>query len=116
MRILRVHRSSLVTVPAAPPPCGALTRIMGHMSHAPDLAPGVITAADIYRELVDLRVRLAVIENQNTTAERVHSDHEIRLRSVERFRWILFGASTVIGSAAGVVSALVTARGHLPVP
>lgn len=71
---------------------------------------GTITAADIYRELVGLQVRLAVIENQNTTSERVHNDHEIRLRSVERFRWILFGASSAIGSLAGIIAALLTHR------
>lgn len=76
------------------------------------MAPGTITAADIYRELVGLQVRLAVIESQGTTSERIHSDHEQRLRSVERFRWVLFGASSAIGSGAGIVAALITARGR----
>lgn len=76
-----------------------------------DLPPGMITTADIYRELVGMQVRLAVIEQQNTTSERVHNDHEVRLRGVERFRWILFGASSVVGALAGVITALVEAHG-----
>lgn len=77
------------------------------------MSPGTITAADIYRELVGLQVRLAVIESQNSNADRVHNDHETRLRSVERFRWVLFGASSAIGSLAGILAALITAKtGH----
>lgn len=77
-----------------------------------ELTPGAITTADLYRELVDMRVKLAIIETQTATADRVHDDHETRIRGVERFRWILFGASSAVGTLAGIIAALITSKGH----
>jgi hypothetical protein len=76
-----------------------------------ELAPGAITTADLYRELSAMTVKLAVIEATTARAEQVYADHETRLRLLERFRWTVFGAASAIGSASGVIAALIV-RGH----
>ena len=77
-----------------------------------ELAPGAITTADLYRELTSMTVKLAVIESQTTRAEHIDTDHESRLRALERFKWALFGGASVVGASAGVIAALLTSRGH----
>lgn len=76
------------------------------------MLPGAITTADLFRELTNMTVRLAVIEATTTRSEQVHSDHEVRLRAVERFRWALFGGASVIGALSGIATALLATRGH----
>lgn len=77
-----------------------------------ELALGAITTADLFRELTAMTVKLAVIEAQGVTAANQRADHEARLRILERFRWTLFGAASAVGSASGIVAALLTARGR----
>ena len=72
-----------------------------------DLPPGVVTTADLYRKLGDISD--AVIRMDERV--KVLPDFEQRLRVVERFRYTLMGASLFAGTAAGIVSALLT-RGH----
>lgn len=80
-----------------------------------ELAPGAVTTADLYRELVGLRTditraieRLAVIDTKTHDAESRHNDHELRLRALEAFKWKLAGGcialSIVSGGAAGWVA------------
>lgn len=76
-----------------------------------ELAAGAITTADLFRELTNMTVKLAVIESQTTRAEQQYSDHETRIRAIERFRWTLFGAAAAVGSASGVVSAVLASKG-----
>jgi hypothetical protein len=77
----------------------------------------VIDIADLYREVTGMRAeviavltKLAVIETRNLLADQAHADQEIRLRSLERFRYGLMGAAVLAGSLAGVVSSLITAH------
>ena len=77
-----------------------------------ELVPGAITTADLYRELTSMTVKLAVIESQTTRAEHIDTDHESRLRALERFRWVWVGAASFLGASAGVIAALLTSRGH----
>ena len=77
-----------------------------------ELAPGAITTADLYRELTSMTVKLAVIEAQTTAAQHVDTEHENRLRALERFKWALFGGAATVGAGAGVIAALITSRGH----
>lgn len=71
-----------------------------------ELAPGSITTADLYRELTAMTVKLAVLEDQGRRGEQERGDHEARLRRLEQFRWTIFGAASAIGSASGIISAL----------
>jgi hypothetical protein len=76
-----------------------------------EMVPGVVTVADLYRELVGMRAdvskaleRIAVIDSRNIDADRLHADQEARLRTLERFRFTLLGATvgvSAIVSAAG---------------
>jgi hypothetical protein len=73
-----------------------------------ELAPGAVTTADLYRELVGLRTditrtleRLAVIDSRNRGADQIDTDHETRLRALEAFKWKLIGAAIVVGAGAG---------------
>jgi hypothetical protein len=76
-----------------------------------------ITAADLYREVIGMRAeiaaaltKLAVIETRNVLSEQAHADQEIRLRSLERFRYSLMGAAVLAGTLAGFVSAIITSH------
>jgi hypothetical protein len=81
--------------------------------------PGIITAADLFRELASLRADVgralestAILTVRNQAADQLHIDHETRLRTIERFRYSLMGVSSAVGSATGVISSLILARGH----
>ena len=80
---------------------------MGTMS---ELAPGNVTIGDLYRELVGMRqditralTRIEVIDTRNVDADRLHNDHESRLRALERFRFTMGGLAIVGEIVAGVV-------------
>ena len=84
-----------------------------------------VTIGDLYRELVGMRgdlsrslSKLEVIESRNNDADRIHNDHESRLRtaeaaiptglegrmmSLEKFRWQVAGALLIINALAVVV-------------
>lgn len=73
-----------------------------------ELAPGVVTIADLYRELVGMRTdvgkaltRIEVIDNHNNDADKIHGDHELRLRMLEAFRWKLAGIAMSVGMLSG---------------
>ena len=73
-----------------------------------ELSPGSVTVADLYRELVGMRAdvvkaltRIEVIDAANSNADRIHNDHETRIRYLEAVRWKLAGASLVLGAIAG---------------
>jgi hypothetical protein len=77
------------------------------------LPAGVITMADLYRELTGMRAdvaraltRIEVIDTRNGDADKLHADHEARIRALEQFRYKLLGAAVVIGGASGYVGYL----------
>jgi len=80
-----------------------------------ELAPGQVTTADLYRELVGLRgdvskvlIRQERVELVNQLADQIHADHENRIRALETARAKLVGAclagSAVMGTAAGWIA------------
>jgi hypothetical protein len=84
-----------------------------------DLPQGLITVADLYREMAAMRAdtgkmleRLAIIDTREQITASTMTDHESRLRSVERFRWQMIGAAGAVGAASGIISSLLTAKGH----
>lgn len=77
-----------------------------------ELAPGSITTADLYRELTIMTVKLAVIETQGQQGERQRADHEARIRGLERRWWVALGFASAVGSASGIITALIVASGH----
>lgn len=73
-----------------------------------DLAPGAVTIADLYREMVGMRAdvikaltRIEVLDTRNTSADAIHADVEARLRVLERFRYTLAGLAIIGGAGAG---------------
>jgi hypothetical protein len=80
--------------------------------------PGaLITVKDLYMELHGMRedftrvlLHMEKIDTRNEIADRERSDHELRLRILERFRYAVFGASTLAGAMSGVLAALISAR------
>lgn len=77
-----------------------------------ELAPGAITVADLYHELVGMRsdmgrvlARIEVFENINKGADIIHTDHENRLRLLEAFRWKIAGMCLLGGGLAGTAAA-----------
>jgi hypothetical protein len=90
-----------------------------------ELPANQVTMGDLYREIVGLRAdltrslsKLEVIESRNGEADRLHADHEARLRSLEhalptgldgrmmsleKFRWQVVGALIAINALAVIV-------------
>lgn len=84
-----------------------------------ELAPGAVTTADLYRELVGMRAdivkaltRVEVIDAQNADAHAALADHETRIRLLEAFRWKLTGVVLFVSTSAGVVSGIAAAHVH----
>ena len=79
-----------------------------------DLPQGAITSADLYRKMEDLRVNVTVALEKLAAHAAEVSDHEARLRGLERFASKLMGgaitAGILSGALAGVVTALLTAH------
>lgn len=63
------------------------------MSDEPDEPVARITLTTIYTELLKLTTAFGPIP------ERV-SDHEVRIRAIEKYLWIWIGASGVLGAGA----------------
>jgi hypothetical protein len=98
----------------------------------PGMPSGQVTIGDLYRELVGMRgdltrslSKLEVIESRNSDADRLHSDHEARIRSIEgavpsglegrvmsleKFRWQVVGALVTINGLAVVVEWLMWSK------
>lgn len=73
-----------------------------------EIAPGAVTVADLYRELVGMRSDLSRVlakqeatDLRNNNADQIHADVEARLRVLERFRYTLAGLTLVGGVGAG---------------
>lgn len=86
-----------------------------------ELSPGSVTTADLYRVLQDMHKdvtkaleRLAQIDQRNTNADGIHTDHEARLRMLERWKYTMIGASGVVGAIAGWIAQYLASRGGHP--
>ena len=79
-----------------------------------DIAPGVITISDLFREIVGMRAdmnaaatKTALLEAHRAEAVGSLADHEGRIRVLETFRWKLMGMATVVGVLSGAFSGIV---------
>ncbi len=73
-----------------------------------EIPGGVITVKDLLDELKGLRgdltrvlVHMESVDTRNQGADRVHADHEVRLRALERFRYTLAGLAVIGGAVSG---------------
>lgn len=80
---------------------------------------GFVTMADIYHELVAMRTdvgktlaSLQVMTVRNEASDKLHSDHESRLRALETFRWKLAGIMAVVTLVIGFLSAWLASIPH----
>lgn len=103
----------------------------------PDLMPGQVTIADLYRELLTIRTgsasmlaEMKVMATWYETHRANLADHETRIRSlevqipddlgrrlggIERWQWRAGGIVTAVAAVVGIVSGLLTqlvSRGH----
>ena len=67
------------------------------------LVGAVVTAREIYDAVVRLTGRVDVLIEQQTATRQNVTDHETRLRSLERSRWPLHSAAVLISLAAVAV-------------
>ena len=79
-----------------------------------DLPIATVTIADLYRELVGMRAditraltRIEVIDSRSEEADRLHADHETRLRALERFRFTVAGYALAGGSVMGIIGSFI---------
>jgi hypothetical protein len=56
---------------------------------------------------VSVEAQLAVINTKLDLLITTRDDHEIRLRKMEQFKWVLVGASAVAGGIAGNLAPIV---------
>lgn len=83
-----------------------------------EIPAGAVTAKDLYDELSGLRrdltrllTHMERVDTRNETADRLHTDHESRLRALERWRYALPTSLIVaFGSGALTLMELVTSR------
>lgn len=73
-----------------------------------DLPSGAVTTADLYRKLETISDSVIRMEERT----KVLPDFESRLRTLERFRWSLLGAASFVGAASGILSSVLTSKGH----
>lgn len=52
-------------------------------------------------------VTLGVIETKLDQLLKSHDDHELRLRALEKARWIMVGAAAASGGVAGAIARLI---------
>ncbi len=83
------------------------------------LDSGQVTVADLYKVMTgiqtDLREavsKLEVIDARNVMADKIQSDHEARLRSLEAFKLKSTGIAVFLATAAGIASGYLTAVHH----
>lgn len=84
-----------------------------------ELQVGQVTVADLYRELVGMRADLSkvlthqeAVDTRNQNADRIHADHEARLRMLEKFRYTLAGLSIIGGGISGWIGYLLGTHLH----
>lgn len=73
----------------------------------PDSEEPIVTSKDIYREVIRLVGHMQGIDARNAAADAIHTDHESRIRLLERWRYGL-PASVILGlgSAGMAIGAL----------
>jgi hypothetical protein len=66
-------------------------------------------AMHAYREVVDMRTditkaltRIEVIDSCKADSDKLHTDHETRLRALEHFRFTLLGAAVAVSAVISV--------------
>ena len=87
----------------------------------PDIPAGMVTAADVVREITAARgelaaanTRLAVIDVRTQSVATSVSDHEGRIRVLEAFRWKLMGVAVTVAVVSGTLSGFIGwALGHV---
>lgn len=57
---------------------------------------------------VSVEAQLAVINTKLDLLITTRDDHEIRLRKIEQFKWVLVGAAAVAGGVAGNLAPILT--------
>ena len=70
---------------------------------------GVITSADLYRKMEDLRVNVTVALEKISVFDQARADHETRIRILEQFRNKLMGVASLVGAGSGVLGAVISA-------
>jgi hypothetical protein len=55
----------------------------------------------ILAALARVETKVEAIQADNVRGETVHQDHELRLRSLERVRWVIVGACLAAGGTGG---------------
>jgi len=83
-----------------------------------ELPPGLVTVADLYREMVNIREALGevatgikIADERHQVNQAVHTDYETRIRALERGWWKISGAAAVISLIVSFAVAYFTIRG-----
>ena len=76
------------------------------------IPPGAVTTADLYRELVGMRTDMVRAVTRLEIADGIDKDHESRIRALERFRYLLLGATIVVSAGVSAFGTWVASGVH----
>ena len=75
---------------------------------------GAVTTADLYRELIGMRTDVTKALTRQEIADKERADHEARIRALERFRYVLLGATVVVSAGVSAFGAWIASGIHHP--
>lgn len=82
------------------------------MSPDPDNVSVTITLRDIWMQMQGMQTTLTELKTEMRPAMEASSDHEARLRLLERFRYTLLGATVMFSGLSGYMGYLIAAATH----
>jgi hypothetical protein len=76
------------------------------MAEAEPLGVVTITAREIYEEIVGMREDVRAVAQTQSGVDKTLSDHERRIRAVERLAYVATAVTGLVATGAGVYSAV----------
>jgi len=80
---------------------------------AGELIPtGAVTTADLYREMIGMRTDVTKALTRIEIADKERTDHETRIRTLERFRFTLLGAACAVSAGTSILATWIGLNVH----
>ena len=79
------------------------SRNLDHVTAGEPIPGGLVTTADLYREMIGIRTDMVRAMTRIETADRERADHEARIRRLESFHLKLLGAAATVSLTASAL-------------